>query len=84
MEKKIIKRVFEIYGDEKYRSQFNNAEKMMKDLLKIALQEREKEEIKWLQSVLDTRHLHEDSKWIIEGRISKLNGCVLEQQGEPK
>jgi hypothetical protein len=30
------------------------------------------DEIKWLKSVLDTRHIAETSRWIIEGRISKL------------
>ena len=80
MSKEIIKRVFEIYKDSKYRSQFNNAEKMMKDLLKIALQEREKKEIKWLQSILDTKHINEDSRWIIEGRISKLKEFVSHKE----
>jgi hypothetical protein len=31
-----------------------------------------KTEIKWLKSVIDTRHIAETSRWIIEGRISKL------------
>ncbi len=44
--------------------------------INLELKEREQEEIKWLQSVLDTKHINEDSRWIIEGRISKLKGCV--------
>lgn len=31
-----------------------------------------KEEIDWLQSILDSKHINKDNKWIIEGRISKL------------
>ena len=42
---------------------------------KIPKKEREQskqEEIKWLQSVLDTKHIMEEDRWIIEGRLDKL------------
>ena len=38
-----------------------------------------KEEIKWLQSVLDTKHIADESRWIIEGRISKQK-ALLEKE----
>lgn len=31
-----------------------------------------KEDTRWLQSILDTKHISEDNRWIIIGRISKL------------
>ena len=43
IDKEIIKEVFKVYEDERYREQFNNAESMMKDLIKKALTLKEKE-----------------------------------------
>ena len=31
-----------------------------------------KKEVKWLQSILDTKHIEENSRWIIEGRLRNL------------
>lgn len=36
------------------------------------------QEIKWLESVLKTKHIKEQDKWVIEGRISKLKKEILE------
>ena len=42
-----------------------------------------KAEIKWLKSILKTRHIAETSRWIITGRISKLNSEVKFFSSQP-
>jgi len=42
-----------------------------------------KEDIKWLQSTLDTGHIQEPNAWVIEGRISKRQE-LLEKLQEKK
>ena len=51
-EKEIIKEVFKIYQDEKYRLQFNSAEKMTDDMIKIALQYQKEEYMEALNKSL--------------------------------
>ena len=40
--------------------------------LKKKLEDYKKKEVKWLQSILDTKHIEENSRWIIEGRLRNL------------
>jgi len=46
--------------------------------MRFAVHQMLKQEIKWLQSVLDTNHLMEEDRWIIEGRLSKLQDEIKE------
>jgi len=46
--------------------------------MRFAVHQMLKEEIKWLQSVLDTKHIKEEDKWIIDGRISKVKERIKE------
>ena len=46
--------------------------------MRFAIHQMLKEELKWLQSILDTKHIKEEYKWIIDGRISKLNERIKE------
>ena len=46
--------------------------------MRYAVHQKLKEEIKWLQSVLGTNHLKEEDRWIIEGRLSKLQDKIKE------
>ena len=52
--------------------------------VKRAIQLVKYEEIKWLQSILDTKHISNDNRWIIEGRISKLEKNKNEQTRRSK
>ena len=38
----------------------------------LGIQHQKDKEVKWLQSVLDTKHIEEGSRWIIEGRLKQF------------
>ena len=71
----------EIFQDDTLGYGYMSKEEL-NNLLEQLLSEMLDTEIKWLQSVLDTKHINEDSRWIIEGRIDKLKERLQKLKGD--